>query len=121
MFCGIDQQLSACKTITAMGLVIGARRNHGLLGQSILNANHISHFQIGEVLAIVGKDFDWNTVPDAVWGLLDLRDGLIAEFDRKAAPGNKFADLHDEDHDLDPADAKDGEMEFYDWLLYGSD
>lgn len=108
----IAQQMQLAATLN---IAFGGRRKHGLLGQGLLDDPLYASFQYGPVLAIVEKNFDWSKIEEAVVSLNGKRAALIDEFDREAAAGEKFADLLDEDHDIDPLDdAEDSEFEFCD-------
>lgn len=111
----IAQQLQLAATLKSLNIAFGSRRKHGLLGQGLLDDALYASFQYGPVLAIVEKSFDWSTIKETVVNLDANRAPLIVEFDREAAVGEKFADLLDEDHDVDPVDdAEESEFEFYD-------
>jgi len=99
--------------LKSVNIAFGGRRKHGHLGQDLLDDALYASFQYGPVLAIVEKNFDWSKVEETVVSLNAKRAGLIDEFDREAAAGEKFADLLGEDHDVDPGD-EDSEFEFCD-------
>jgi len=62
---------------------------------------------------VVSTNFDWSATTSTAVQLLKYRPPLIQKFDKEAPAGEKFADLYDEDHDVDPGD-EDGQVEFQD-------